>query len=65
MLSVISFFGLVALIFFPKYFSSYFSEKGKNLATKEDVEEITDKIEKIRSNYVYESELLEKKKRNS
>ena len=33
------------------YLPAYFKEKGKNLATKEDIEDITDKIEHIRSDY--------------
>ena len=31
------------------YFPSYFAEKGKNLATKEDIEEITRKIEQVKA----------------
>jgi hypothetical protein len=31
-------------------FKSYFQEKGKNLATKEDIEEITQKVEVIKNN---------------
>src|ERR1035437_3917179 len=31
------------------FFKSYFQEKGKNLATKEDITEITEKIEKVKS----------------
>lgn len=34
------------------YFPAYFSEKGKNLATKEDIGEITDKIERTRIQYL-------------
>lgn len=30
---------------------SYFSEKGKNLATKEDIESITEKIESVKANF--------------
>jgi hypothetical protein len=33
------------------FFPSYFQEKGKNLATKEDIAEITSKIEGIKANY--------------
>ncbi|HRX93738.1 MAG TPA: hypothetical protein P5158_06475 [Chitinophagaceae bacterium] len=40
------------------FFKSYFQEKGKNIATKEDIEEITEKIETIKS----EVELLTHKK---
>lgn len=47
-------------------FKEYFKEKGKNIATKEDVEEITSKIETIKlevSNLHYQkNELLEKRK---
>lgn len=35
------------------FFKSYFQEKGKNLATKEDIEEITKKVEKIKSDLEY------------
>lgn len=31
------------------YFPAYFSEKGKNVATKEDIEEITEKIKTVES----------------
>lgn len=31
------------------FVKSYFQEKGKNVATKEDIEEITEKIEKVKS----------------
>jgi hypothetical protein len=30
------------------FFKSYFEEKGKNLATKEDIQDITEKVEKIK-----------------
>lgn len=33
------------------YLSSYLSEKGKNLATKEDIAEITDQVEAVRTQY--------------
>lgn len=40
----------LALYFLIKsYFPAYFSEKGKNLATKEDIEEITEKIKTVES----------------
>src|SRR5947207_2894334 len=42
------------------YFGAYFSEKGKNLATKEDIGRITDQIEKVKSTY---SEQMERYKR--
>lgn len=40
----------LALFFLIKnYFPAYFTEKGKNLATKEDIEEITEKIKTVES----------------
>jgi hypothetical protein len=39
---------LIAGRFIQHYFPSYFKEKGKNLATKEDIGEITEKIEQAR-----------------
>lgn len=42
--------GLVVLGWFLRsYFPSYLSEKGRNLATKEDVKEITGKIEEVKA----------------
>ena len=37
--------GLVAGFFIRNFFPDYFSEKGKNLATKEDIAEITELVE--------------------
>ena len=48
--------GSVLILILKKYIPAYLSEKGKNLATKEDVEEITNKVEQVKSNY---SEILE------
>lgn len=44
---------LVLLLVTPlkKYFFSYSSEKGKNLATKEDIGDITKKIESVKTEY--------------
>ena len=36
---------------FKHYFLSYFSEKGKNQATKEDIGNITREIESIKHSY--------------
>ena len=38
------------------YFSKYVSEKAKNLATKEDIADITDKIESVKSSYAHSLE---------
>lgn len=40
------------------YFSSYLKEKGKNLATKEDIQDITDKIESVKHEYAKQLEAL-------
>lgn len=45
-LLVIGFFSRVVA---TKYFGGYAAEKGKNLATKEDIEVITDKVETIKT----------------
>ena len=43
-------FAIIAL-FAKSYFPKYISEKAKNLATKEDIANITDQIEGVKSNY--------------
>lgn len=43
------FAAVVGFWFFKSYVPSYFSEKGKNLATKEDVEGITRKVEGVKA----------------
>jgi hypothetical protein len=45
-------------LFIKDYFPSYFSKKGENLATKEDIEDITKKIEGIKSSYSIELEKI-------
>ena len=37
------------LLLYLTFFRSYFQEKGKNVATKEDVEEITSLVEAVKS----------------
>jgi len=53
-------FALVYLIFllFFQYLIDYFRAKAKNEATKEDIEEITDLIEKTKASYLKELEEL-------
>lgn len=41
------------------YLPSYFSQKGKNLANKEDIEELTDKVQKITSLYTQKNNKVE------
>lgn len=45
-------------LFIKNFFPKYMEEKGKNLATKEDIEEITEKIEKVKYEYNEEIEKL-------
>jgi len=45
--------GLLLLILF---FQSYVSQKGKNFATKEDISEITEKIEEVKHDYAKQLE---------
>ncbi len=49
LLAVLS--GLVIFSIGRRYVGGYLGEKGKNLATKEDIEEITDKVEAIKNSY--------------
>jgi hypothetical protein len=41
----------IVYFFIKSFIPSYFSEKGKNLATKEDIETITNKVESIKTDY--------------
>jgi hypothetical protein len=50
---------LIAMRFLKRYLSSYVDEKGKNLATKEDIGAITREVESVRHDY---SALLEQLK---
>ena len=43
--------GFIAGVFGRNFFPSYLGEKGKNLATKEDIAEITRKMEGVRHEY--------------
>lgn len=58
MLQILTLLGIGGIYFFKKYLFSYSSEKGKNLATKEDIEEITRKIENVKSEYLIELETV-------
>lgn len=48
-------FAFVLGLIVRNYLPSYFNEKGKNLATKEDITEITTQVEQVK--YSYNSEL--------
>ena len=43
------FAGAIIYFFMKSYVFSYLTEKGKNLATKEDIEEITRKVEEVKA----------------
>lgn len=57
-LQVVILLGIGSLYLFKKYLFSYSSEKGKNLATKEDIGDITRKVEEVKTGYVTELERL-------
>ena len=48
--------GIIVLI--ASFFGSYIRSKGQNFATKEDISEITNKIESIRSDYAKKNRKL-------
>lgn len=56
-LEIIALVGIGALgLLLYRYLPAYASEKGKNLATKEDIAEITKQIEGVKSAYAHELE---------
>lgn len=54
--------GGIVYLFIKNYIPSYLSEKAKNLATKEDIEGITETVESVRSGY---AQLLEEVRSNN
>jgi hypothetical protein len=50
--------GLLLFFTVKNFLPSYFNEKAKNLATKEDVGAITEKVEKIKSEFVKDIEFI-------
>ena len=42
---------VVVTLLLRNYFSGYLAEKGKNVATKEDIESITREVERVRHEY--------------
>ena len=48
----------LVFLFFKLYVSAFIAEKGKNLATRQDIEEITNKIEGVRIQYTLLAEEL-------
>jgi len=57
-LQILVLIGIGCIFLLRKFLFSYSSEKGKNLATKEDIEEITRKVEDVKSGYIAEIERL-------
>ena len=57
-LDIINILVLVFLGFFIRHISSYSTQKGKNLATREDIGAITKEVEKVRSEYTERLENL-------
>jgi len=51
---------LLILGFYIAFFKSYYSEKGKNVALKEDIEKLTRKVESIKTEFAKEHEVLKK-----
>ena len=49
----------IAMLLLRSFFPSYFSEKGKNLATKEDIGEITAAVESVKEDYTKRLKELE------
>jgi hypothetical protein len=44
---------LILLALYLAFFKSYFQEKGKNLATKEDIGEVTQEIESVKNKFQF------------
>jgi len=59
---IMSIVNLIALLL-VLFLKSYASEKGKNLATKQDIAVITDKVEGIKTKYESESKLIQIRRR--
>jgi len=55
-LQILILLGVGSIFLFRKFLFSYSSEKGKNLATKEDIGEITSKIEKVKLDHATQLE---------
>jgi hypothetical protein len=52
---------LVLIRLYLALFKSYFQEKGKNIATSEDIEELTHKVESVRQNFIEKNASLKAK----
>lgn len=49
---------IVLLGFYIAFFKSYFKQKGKNLATQEDIGKITNTVESIKAEFIHQAERL-------
>lgn len=49
---------IICVGFYLAFFKSYFQEKGKNVATQEDIGKITKAVEDVRKQFTIETELL-------
>ena len=52
---------MIILGLYLAFFKSYFQEKGKNLATSEDIEELTHKVESVKQNFIEKNTSLKAK----
>ena len=52
---------MIILGLYLAFFKSYFQEKGKNLATSEDIEELTHKVESVKQNFIEKNASLKAK----
>ena len=52
---------LLLLALYLAFIKSYFNEKGKNLATSEDIEELTAKVESVKQQFIEKNAALKAK----
>ena len=52
---------LVLIGLYLALFKSYFQEKGKNIATSEDIEDLTLKVESVKQNFIEKNASLKAK----
>lgn len=52
---------LILIGFYLAFFKSYFTEKGKNIATSEDIEDLTTKIESVKQKFIEKNSVLKSK----
>jgi len=63
-LNILTFFGLgAAVLLVRKGLSGYLTEKGKNLATKEDIEVITRQVESVKIEFSTQNAIEEQKRK--